>query len=143
MNAHSIRSFVHFTPPLQVPASPGFPMDMIFVSELYLETLIGVYEWEKRVPQRIRLDLEVGLPGTHATRSDDLRDTLDYAQIVGRIEQLFRSRHFSLLEHAAESVAAVIQEDFGAPWIKVSIAKLAPLPNVKRLGVVVERGTRS
>jgi len=117
-------------------------MDMIFVSELYVETLIGVYEWEKRVPQRIRLDLEVGLPGTRATHSDELRDTIDYAQIVERVEQLFRSRHFSLLEHAAESVATAIQEDFGAPWIRVSIAKLAPLPNVKRLGVVIERGAR-
>ena len=117
-------------------------MDMIFVSELYVETLIGVYEWEKRVPQKIRLDLEVGLPGTHAARSDELRDTIDYAQIVGRVEQLFRGRHFSLLEHAAESVAGVIQDDFGAAWIKVSIAKLAPLPNVKLLGVVIERGAR-
>ena len=117
-------------------------MDMIFISELYVETLIGVYEWEKRVPQKVRLDLEVGLPGTHAPRSDELRDTIDYAQIVSRVEQLFRDRHFSLLEHAAESVAAAIQEDFGAPWIKVSIAKLAPLSNVKRLGVVIERGAR-
>lgn len=115
---------------------------MIFISELCIETLIGVYEWEKRVPQTIRLDLEVGLPGAHAARSDELRDTIDYAQIVERVEQLFRSQHFSLLEHAAESVAAAIQADFGAPWIRVSIAKLAPLPDVKRLGVVIERGTR-
>ena len=118
-------------------------MDVIFISELCIETLIGVYEWEKRVPQKIRLDLEVGLPGTHAARSDELRDTIDYAQIVARVETLFRSGHFALLEHAAESVAAAVQQDFGAPWIKVSIAKLAPLPSVKRLGVVIERGTRS
>jgi dihydroneopterin aldolase len=117
-------------------------MDMIFISELCIETLIGVYEWEKRVPQKIRLDLEVGLPATHAGRSDELRDTLDYAQIVERVEKLFGSRHFSLLEHAAESVAAMIQADFGAPWVRLSIAKLAPLPNVKRLGVIIERGTR-
>ena len=117
-------------------------MDIIFIAELCIETLIGVYEWEKRVPQTIRLDLEVGLPGRHAARSDELRDTIDYAQIVARIERLFHGQHFSLLEHAAESVAAAIQEDFGAPWIRVSIAKLAPLPDVKRLGVVIERGAR-
>lgn len=117
-------------------------MDVIFISELCIETLIGVYEWERRAPQTIRLDLEVGLPETHGARSDELRDTIDYTQIVGRVERLFRGRHFSLLEHAAESVAAAIQEDFGAPWIKVSIAKLAPLPTVKRLGVIIERGAR-
>ena len=117
-------------------------MDVIFISELCLETLIGVYEWEKRVPQTIRLDLEVGLPGSHAARSDQLPDTIDYAQIVRHVEQLFRGRHFSLLEHAAESVAAAVQADFGAPWVRVSIAKLAPLPNVKRLGIIIERGAR-
>ena len=118
-------------------------MDIIFVSELRIETLIGVYEWEKRVPQTIQLDLEVGLPGTHASRSDRLHDTIDYASIVARVEHLFRDQHFSLLEHAAESVAAAVQRDFSAPWVRVSIAKLAPLRNVKRLGVVIERGTKS
>ena len=117
-------------------------MDIIFISELCIETLIGVYEWEKRAPQTIRLDLEVGLPETSAARRDELRDTIDYAQIVGRIEQLFRSECYSLLEHAAESVAAAIRQEFGAPWVRVSIAKLAPLPGVKRLGVVIERGTK-
>jgi dihydroneopterin aldolase len=118
-------------------------MDIVFISELRIETLIGVYEWEKRVAQTIQLDLEVGLPGRHASRSDQLHDTIDYASIVARVEQLFRDQHFSLLEHAAESVAAAIQHDFSAPWVRVSIAKLAPLRNVKRLGVVIERGARS
>ena len=62
-------------------------MDIIFISELCIETLIGVYEWEKRAPQTIRLDLEVGLPETSAARRDELRDTIDYAQIVGRIDR--------------------------------------------------------
>lgn len=117
-------------------------MDIIFVSELRIETLIGVYEWEKRAPQTIQLDLEVGLPGKHASRTHRLDDTIDYASIVKRLEQLFRDEHFSLLEHAAESVAAAIRHDFNAPWVKVSIAKLAPLRNVKRLGITIERGTR-
>ena len=78
MNAHSSRSLPHFAlSPFLFLRMPGFAMDMIFVSELYVETLIGVYEWEKRVPQKIRLDLEVGLPGAHAARSDDLRDARD------------------------------------------------------------------
>jgi len=117
-------------------------MDIVFISELRIETRIGVYEWEKRAAQLIQLDLEVGLPGKHASRSDQLQDTIDYASIVARVEQLFRDRHFSLLEHAAESVAAAVQDEFRAPWVRVSIAKLAPLRNVKRLGVVIERGAR-
>ena len=117
-------------------------MDIIFISELRIETLIGVYEWEKRAPQTIQLDVEVGLPGRHGLRSNQLRDTIDYAGIVTRIEQLFRDEHFPLLENAADAVAGAIQEEFGAPWVKVAIANLAPLRNVKRLGVVIERGSR-
>jgi len=60
----------------------------------------------------------------------------------GRIQQLFRDQHFSLLERAAEAIAALVLKDFGAPWVRVSIAKLSALPGVKRLGVVIERGSR-
>lgn len=120
-----------------------FEMDIIFINELKIETLIGIYEWEKEVPQKIRLDLEVGLPGEHAAKSGKIGDTIDYSKIVGRIEQLFKEQHFSLLEKAGEAIAEVITREFKAPWVKVSIAKLAPLKNVKRLGVTIERGKRA
>ncbi|MEK6594668.1 MAG: dihydroneopterin aldolase [Pseudomonadota bacterium] len=118
-------------------------MDIIFISELRIETLIGIYEMEKRVPQTIVLDLEVGLPGKHASASDRIEDTIDYSQIVTHIRLLFQQTHFSLLEHAAESIAEMVQRDFKAPWIRISIAKLAPLKGVKRLGVMIERGSRN
>ena len=62
-------------------------MDIIFVAELKIETLIGIYEWEKRVPQTIQLDLEVGLRGEHAAKSGKIGDTIDYSRVVGRIER--------------------------------------------------------
>ena len=118
-------------------------MDTIFISELKIETLIGIYEWEKKVPQTIQLDLEVGLPGRHAAHSGKIADTIDYSKIVGRIEQLFKAQHFLLLEKAGESIAEVIMQEFKAPWVKLSIAKLGALKNVKRLGVTIERGKRA
>ena len=117
-------------------------MDIIFVSELKIETLIGIYAWEKKVPQTIQLDVEVGLRGEHAAKSGKIGDTIDYSQVVGRIEQLFKEQHFLLLEKAGEAIADMIVHDFKAPWVKVSIAKLAPLRNVRKLGIVIERGTR-
>ena len=117
-------------------------MDIIFISELKIETLIGIYEWEQKMPQTIQLDLEVGLPGQHAAKSDNIDDTIDYSRIVGRIEQLFKEQHFLLLEKAGEAIADAIMREFKAAWVKVSVAKLAPLRNVKRLGVIVERGKR-
>ena len=117
-------------------------MDIIFIAELRIETRIGIYDWEKTVPQTIQLDLEVGLPGEHAAKSGRIADTIDYSKIVARIEQLFSEQHFLLLEKAGECIAEIIVRDFGAPWVKVSIAKLGALRNVRRLGVVIERGRR-
>ena len=118
-------------------------MDIIFIHELRIETLIGIYEWELKAPQTIQLDLEVGLPGGHAAHSGKIGDTIDYSVIVGRIEQLFREQHHLLLEKAGEAIANVIMGEFKAPWVKVSIAKLGALRNVKRLGVTIERGKRA
>jgi 7,8-dihydroneopterin aldolase/epimerase/oxygenase len=117
-------------------------MDTIFINELRIETLIGIYDWEKQVPQTIQLDIEVGLPGEHAARSGRIGDTIDYSQVVARVEQLFKDKHFLLLEKAGDAIADMIVRDFNAPWVKVSIAKLAPLRNVKKLGVTIERGSR-
>ena len=117
-------------------------MDLVFIADLRIETRIGIYEWEKTVPQTIQLDLEVGLPGEHAAKSGRIGDTIDYSKIVARIEQLFGEQHFLLLEKAGECIADIVMREFGAPWVKVSIAKLGALRNVRRLGVVIERGRR-
>ena len=117
-------------------------MDIIFIHELRIDTLIGIYEWERQAPQTIQLDLEVGLPGEHAAHSGRIGDTIDYSKIVGRIEQLFKEQHYSLLEQAGEAIAEVIMGEFKAPWVRVSIAKLGALRNVKKLGVTIERGKR-
>ncbi len=118
-------------------------MDTIFISELRIETRIGIYAREQQVPQTVQLDIEIGLRGKHAAESDHIDDTIDYAAVVRRIQDLFQQKHFSLLEHAAESIAQMIIGDFGAPWLRITIAKLAPLAGVKRLGVSIERGSKS
>ena len=117
-------------------------MDTIFISELKIETLIGIYEWEKKVPQTIQLDLEIGLTGEHAAKSGKIGDTIDYSRVVGRIEQMFKEQHFLLLEKAGEAIADMVVREFKSPWVKVSLAKLAPLRNVRKLGIVIERGKR-
>jgi len=117
-------------------------VDTIFISELRLDILIGVYEWERRVPQAVQFDLEIGIPGRRAAGSDQLADTIDYAAVAARIEASLRTNSFGLLERVAEHIAELIRSEFGAPWVKVSVTKLAPLKNVKRLGVTIERGSK-
>lgn len=116
-------------------------MDTIFISELRLDIRVGIYEWEKTVPQKVQFDLEIGLP---ARKSKDLQlgDTIDYAAVVSRIEASLADRHIGLLETLAEHVAQLVMREFKSPWVKVSVAKLAPLARVKRLGVTIERGNK-
>ena len=117
-------------------------MDTIFISELRLDMLIGVYDWEKQAPQKVQFDLEIGLPA-RKPGDVELGSTIDYAAVVSRIEASLAGRHIALLENLAEHVAQLVMREFKSPWIKVSVAKLAALKTVKRLGVTIERGTRT
>jgi len=118
-------------------------MDVIFISDLRLDILIGVYDWERKVPQTVQLDLEIGIPDAGQPRSDRIRETIDYAKVIERIKASLTQDRFLLVERLAEHVAQLVLKEFGAPWVKVSVAKLGALKNVKRLGVVIERGQRT
>jgi dihydroneopterin aldolase len=115
-------------------------MNTIFIHDLRLPTRIGVYEWEQQLTQTLRLDVELGLPSDAAFRSDDFRDALDYSAVVKRLQALAADHPHKLLERFAQAVADIVLTEFGAPWVKVRVAKLAPLAGVKELGVAIERG---
>lgn len=115
-------------------------MDIIFLRELKVDTLIGVYDWERIVPQTLQIDLDIGLPNTRACHSDDIADALDYAEVVKHLKTVLASRHFNLLEALAEHVAQILLKDFNAPWVKVSVAKLQAIRGSKMVGISIERG---
>lgn len=115
-------------------------MDIIFLRELKIDTLIGVYEWEKRVPQTLQIDLEIALPNTRACQTDNIADALDYSEIVRHLQNVLTSRHFNLLEALAEHIAQILLNDFKAPWVKVSVAKLQAIRGSKMVGISIERG---
>ena len=114
-------------------------MDIIFLHDFKAKTLIGIYPWERVVPQTIQLDLEIALPTSRACQSDKIEDALDYALIIERINEILANKHFSLLEALAEHIAQIILMEFGAPWTRVSVAKLSAIRGVKKLGVCIER----
>ena len=115
-------------------------MDIIFLRELKVETLIGVYEWEKRVPQTLQIDLDIALPSSRACETDDIADALNYADIDRRIQAELASRHFNLIEALAEHIAKLLLDEFKAPWARVSVAKLQAIRGSKMVGVSIERG---
>lgn len=115
-------------------------MDIIFLRELKVTTLIGIYEREKLVPQTLQLDLDIALPDNRACETDDISDALDYAKVAQHIQAVLNNGHFSLLEALAEHIAQIILKDFGSPWVRVSVAKLQAIRNCKMVGVCIERG---
>lgn len=114
-------------------------MDIIYISELKAEANLGVYEWEKRLPQTVEMNLEFAVPNRKAGASDRIADTIDYAAVTGRIREELAARRFELLEALAEFVAGLLLDDFGSPWCKVDIAKLGMIRDVRRVGVAIER----
>ena len=114
-------------------------MDIIFIDDLRVQTLIGIYPREKAVPQTIEISLRIGSSTASAGASDDIRDTIDYAVVAERLRADLGAQHFNLLEKLAEHVATVLLDDFGAQWVQVSVAKLGMMRGVRRVGVVIER----
>lgn len=114
-------------------------MDIIFLHDFKVKTLIGIYPWERVVRQTVRIDLEIALPTSRACQTDRIEDALDYALIIERINDILANRHFSLLEALAEHIAQTVLTEFKSPWVKVSVAKLGIIRGVKRLGVCIER----
>ena len=107
--------------------------------DLRVEVLIGIHKREQHMPQTVSLDLEIGLPGEAVFASDRVADTIDYEQVVLRIKALAASGHFRLVETLADRIARLLLEEFAAPWVRVSAAKIGVLPNAKFVGVSIER----
>ena len=114
-------------------------MDSILVRDLRVDVLIGIHKRERYVAQTVSIDLDIGLPGTTVFASDKVADTIDYEQVALKIKALASSGHFRLVETFAERIARLLIDDFKAPWVKVSAAKIGILPNAKFVGVSIER----
>jgi len=120
-------------------------MDILFLRDFRLELIIGIYEWERKIPQPVRLDLEIGLPDSKAAATDDVQDTIDYGAVAHRLKDYLHNtpQPITLVESVAEHVANIVLNEFGAPWVKVSVTKFAIVPGIKELGITIERGLRA
>jgi len=114
-------------------------MDTIFLSEVKVQTKLGVPEWERMVAQTIILDIEIGYDLSKACKSDDVADTIDYGLVVNRIRETLSEHSFQLVEALAEHLCQLILHEFNALSVKVKVAKPAILPGLKALGVIIKR----
>ena len=114
-------------------------MNKIFIHDLRVEARIGVYDWERHLPQTIRLDLELGAPSEKPFATGRIADALDYAKVVERLKAFAKDAPPPLLERFAEKIAQIVIGEFGARRVKVRVAKLGAIAAVREIGVEIER----
>lgn len=115
-------------------------MDRVLIEDLRLEATIGIFEWERRIHQRLVLDLELATDAARAAASDDIADALDYKAITKRVRALVESSTWQLVESVAEAVATLLADEFGVRWVRVAVRKPGAVTGAKNVGVVIERG---
>ena len=114
-------------------------MDIIFIRDIRLDTLIGAYEFERRQPRTLQVDIEIGRPSIRACQTDQLADTIDYAAVVDVIRQTFSSHTFHLLEPLAERIVDLVLDKFDAQWARIEVCKTGVVTDARDVGVRIER----
>ena len=114
-------------------------MNKIFIHDLRVEARIGVYDWERHLPQTVRIDVELAVPSALPFQSGKIADALDYAKVVARLKAFAKDAPPPLVERFAEKVAQIVLHEFGAPWVKVRVAKLGAIASVREIGIEIER----
>lgn len=117
-------------------------MDIIFIRELRVATVIGVYDWERRIHQTLNLDLELAADIRQAATSDRIEDTLSYKEVAKRVSEFVAASEFQLLEALADNVVELVRREFGVPWVRLRVAKPGAVTGAREVGVIVERGRR-
>ena len=117
-------------------------MDIVFIRDLRIETVIGIYEWERKIRQPVILDLEMGADITRAAASDAIADTLDYKAVSRRLIEYVEASEFQLVETLAERCAEIVLQEFQVPWVRLTLNKIGALSAARDVGVIIERGHR-
>jgi dihydroneopterin aldolase len=117
-------------------------MDIVYIRALQIETLIGIYDWERSVRQVVVLDLEMGTDIRRAAASTRIDDALNYAAIAQRLGEFVGGGSFLLIETLAEQCAELVMSEFGVPWLRLRLAKPTAVAAAQEVGVVIERGER-
>lgn len=118
-------------------------MDIIFLHDLKVDTVIGIWDWERRIRQTVLIDVDMAADIRKAAASDRVEDTLNYKAVAKRIQQFVADSEFQLVETLAERIAGIVTDEFDVPWVRVRVAKPGAIRGAKDVGILIERGTRT
>ena len=117
-------------------------MDIIYLNDLRIDTVIGIYDWERQTRQTVILDIQMGTDIRRAAASDSIEDTLNYKAVAKRLFAFVEDSEFELVETLAEKIAQILLEEFDIPWVRLQLNKQGALRGVRDVGVIIERGSK-
>lgn len=117
-------------------------MDIIFLGGLQIETIIGIYDWERETKQTVILDIEMAFDIQKAAETDSIEYTLDYKAVSKRTIAFVETSSFFLVEKLTVEIANVIRNEFGVPWVKITLNKKGAIRGASDVGIVIERGEK-
>ena len=112
----------------------------VFVRDLDLQALIGIYDHEKIKPQRIVVNVDLSVQEAEGPMSDDIDHVVSYEIVVKKIEAIVAAGHVNLVETLAEKFAEACLRDKRVLAARVRIEKPDIIPNARSVGVEIERG---
>ena len=115
-------------------------MDIVFIRDLRIDTVIGIYDWERRIRQTVVLDIEMGTDIRPAAQTEVIDDTLNYKDVAKRVIEFVQDSEFQLVETLAEACVQIIRQEFGVRWVRLTLNKQGALRGARDVGVIIERG---
>jgi 7,8-dihydroneopterin aldolase/epimerase/oxygenase len=115
-------------------------MDIVYIRDLQMDTIIGIYDWEREVRQTVSLDVEMAADISKAAATDDIQYALNYKSVAKRIIGFVEGSEFLLVETMAEQIAQIIRDEFSVPWLRLRLSKPGALRGARDVGLVIERG---
>ena len=117
------------------------PHDIVFIEDLRIDTIIGIYDWEREVKQTISLDIEMAADNTRPAASESIDDALNYKAVSKRMIAFTEASQFQLVETLAERCADILLTEFNIPWLRLTLNKRGALSSAKDVGVIIERSS--
>jgi len=118
-------------------------MDIVFIRELEIDTVIGIYDWERKIRQKVSIDLDMGFDIRKAADSDNIEHALNYKAVAKRLIAFVGESEFQLVETLAERICAIVLEEFAVRWVRLTLHKPGAVSGSRSVGVMIERGVRT
>ena len=117
-------------------------MDIVYIRDLEIETVIGIYDWEREIKQKITINLQMKSDFTKAAENDEIEYALDYKAVSKRLTAYIEESSFKLLETLGSRIADIVQEEFDVTWLRMELGKPGAVTGARDVGVIIERGEK-